>query len=205
MATPVILLKEEAGRVELTKAGLKLVEKMARDDKTLRSIAAKLGIPFRKLDKMLDRNKGDNPERIAWEHGHADHEQHVRDIVRAKALGDVVELPLRDERGNPVEALDEHGKPTGETQMVRVQIPSNGKDSAVLLIWYTKQLGWSEKPTGPIVNENRIQIVLPSPMTTDEYFKTLGIAAPLDFRKDKTEPLPAFDIKDVTPDPAMEE
>lgn len=197
--TAPILVKEEGNFVSLTPAGLQLVEKMARDDKTLRSIAAKLGLPFRKLDKMLDRAKGDNPERIAWESGHADHEQHVRDVVRAKALGDAVELPMVDERGDPL--LDENGK----FKLARVQIPNNGKDSAVLLIWYTKQLGWSEKPTGPVVNDNRIQITLPAPMTPEQYFKTLGIDAPLDFRKDKTKPMLPFDVKDVTPMEPVEE
>lgn len=186
MATPVILWKDDGtGRVALTPRGLALVESMARADKTLRSIAAKLKMPFRKLDKMLDRNKGDNPERMAWELGHADHEQHVRDVVRAKALGDCVELPIVDERGEPI--LDEE---TGEFKMARVQIPSSGKDGAVLLIWYTKQLGWSEKPTGVINNDNRIQLTLAEPTSAEDMFKRLGIEGLLDFRKDKSKELP---------------
>lgn len=195
-----ILWKEDAtGRSALTPAGLKLVETMARSDKTLRSIAAKLKMPFRKLDKMLDRNKGDNAERMAWELGHADHEQHVRDVVRAKALGDCVELPIVDERGEPV--IDPE---TGEFKVARVQIPGSGKDSAVLLIWYTKQLGWSEKASGPINNDNRIQLTLAEPTTMQDMFKRLGIEGLLDFRKDKSKELPkTLAYKVINPDVAM--
>lgn len=200
MTTPVILWKDDAtGRAALTKAGLSLVETMARSDKTLRSIAAKLKMPFRKLDKMLDRNKGDNPERMAWELGHADHEQHVRDVVRAKALGDVVELPIVDERGDPI--IDPE---TGDYKVARVQIPSNGKEGAVLLIWYTKQLGWSEKASGPVNNDNRIQLTLAEPTTMEDMFKRLGIEGLLDFRKDKTKELPpTLGYKVINPSAAL--
>lgn len=193
------LWQEDDGRTNLTAAGLAMIERMARADQTLRSIASKLGLAFRKLDKMLDREKGDNPERIAWERGHADHEQHVRDIVRAKALGDVVELPIVDERGEPI--LDPE---THQFKTARVQIPSNGKDSAVLLIWYTKQLGWSEKPSGPIVNDNRIQLTLAEPTTAEEMFKRLGVEGLLDFRRDKTKEIPkSIPFKVVNPTEAL--
>lgn len=180
----------ELKRVDLTPTGLRLVEKMAREHKTIRYIASKIGLPFSKLNKMLDRNKGDNAERMAWERGHADFEQHVTDVVRGRALGDAIDLPILDENNEPI--VDEV---TGEYKTARVKIPGSGKDAAVLLIWFTKQLGWSEKPTGPgIVNDNRIQITLPAPMSTKEYFETLGINAPLNFKKDKSKTAPTYSL-----------
>jgi hypothetical protein len=38
-------------------------------------------------------------------------------------------------------------------------------------------------------------------MSTEEYFRTLGIDAPLDFRKDRSKPLAPFEMK-LLPSPA---
>lgn len=133
---------------------LKMVEDMAAEGKTQRSIASALGLSKKKFEKMLDRNKGDNPERLAWEAGHSVIEQTAKDLLWSKAQG-------------------------------------NGKDSAIALFFFCKtQLGWTEKPDGSLVQDNRIQITLPGPLSREDFYKSIGIEAPLDFRKDKSKAHP---------------
>jgi hypothetical protein len=162
---------------------LEMVETMASEGKTQRSIAAALGIPAKKFEKLLERNKGENEERLAWERGHAAIEQKVADSMLAAGMGTVIEKEEADSE-------------TGEKVIVRERHIS--KVGGAQLIFYAKaQLGWTEKPTGALVNDNRIQITLPGALSMDDYFRGLGIDKPLDFRKDKTKPHPM--LKDVTP------
>lgn len=153
-----------------------MIEDMAARGRTQRTIAAELGVSHKKFEKMLERGKGDNEERLAWERGHAVIEQRVHDVLLASVMGDLVEEDV----------LGEDGAPTGEKQMVRVQSKLGG----LHLMFYAKtRLGWQEKPTGPLIQENRINITIPGPMTHEEFFAATGVPMPLDYRK----------VKDVTP------
>lgn len=163
-------------------AALTLIETMAREHKTIGSIAKALGISKRKLRTMFEKAKGENPEHLAYESGHADFEQQVTDIARGAALGVVIDEPVLDANGE--QELNEDG--SKKTEKVRVL----SKAQSILLMYFTKtQLGWSEKGSAVSVQDNRINITLPAPISREEMFKRLGITAPLDFRR----------IKDVTP------
>lgn len=164
-------------------AALKLIEDMARDAKSIGSIAKVLGCSQRKLKTIFERQKGENPERLAWESGRADHEQEFIDRMVGAIMGSVTYEEVIDEKtGMP--ALDGDGKPMLE----KVRIVS--KAAAIQGMFYAKaQLGWKEKDDGPVFQDNRINISLPDSLSREEMFKRLGIDAPLDFRK----------IKNVTP------
>lgn len=174
----------------LSPAGLKLVEKCSSEGKTQRYIAAELGIPLKTFEKMLERGKGNNPERLAWEAGHARYEQRAADALQSEAFGVLVDLETYDAEGQPI--LDEAGEPV----RAKVRIPTS-KGHIISLIYLTKaRLGWSEKPHN-LVQDNRIQITLPGAMSGEDFFKGLGIDQPLDFRKDKSKAHPM--LKDITP------
>lgn len=165
---------------------LKMIEDMSADHKSQASIAVALGVSKKKFKEMLEKEKGENPERLAWEAGHAVAEQQFIDHGRAASLGDVTMEPMFDENHKPI--IDEA---TGEQKMEKVRVVS--KAGAIQFIWFTKtQFGWTEKPTGATFQDNRINITLPAPTSREDYFKRLGIAGPLDFRK----------LKDVTPQSA---
>lgn len=187
----------------LSPKALELLTQRAAEGKTQRSIAAELGLPLKKFELVLDRKKGDNPERLAWEAGHARIEQAVADSFLAAGMGQTIEAPQVDEQGNVMLNDD------GSEKKVRVRGTNGGKNSVIALIYYSKaQLGWTEKAAGALVNDNRIQITLPGPMTQEAWFKGLGIDKPLDYRKDKTKPHPMLDVKAVPaalPAPAKEE
>jgi hypothetical protein len=166
----------------LGQTGLEMVRKMASEHKTQRYIAMQLGIPYKKFLKLLERNKGDNAEHLAWEEGFAEFEQRYTDFMLAGAMGTICEEPKVDEKGNPV--LDEEGKPV----MEKVRVVS--KTQAIQAIFFAKtQLGWNEKPTGPMVQDNRIQITVPGQLEYGAMLKALGQDMELDFRKDQKVPL----------------
>ena len=169
-------------------SGLALIEESAADNKTQGTIASMLGIPRKKFDAMLNRSKGDNPERLCWERGHARLEQKVADTMLAAAMGDVVDEVVLGADGAPI--IDEA---TGKPKVERVRVQS--KIAATLMIYFSKaRLGWQEKPTGALIQDNRIQITLPAPSTKEEMFRRLGIQGPLDFRKEKPQPVALRDI-----------
>lgn len=185
MTKPVLVRDDNT----LGPTALKMVEDMAASNKTQGTIAATLGMSKKHFEKMLARGKGDNPERLAWERGHCRLEQRIADAMLSQGLGELVEEDEVGEDGQTV--IDEA---TGEPKKIMVRHTS--KIGGTMLIYYSKaHLGWNEKPTG-INIENKIQLVLPESYTTEAYFKLLGQDAPLDFRKDKTKPLPT--IKDIT-------
>lgn len=183
--TKAVLVRDDGS---LGPRALEIVEQMAGGGRTQATIAATLGLSRKKFETMLSRAKGENPERYAWERGHAKIEQRVADAMFAAGTGDLVEeIVLDKDTKQPV--IDEE---TGleKTQMVRHVSKIGG---AQLMFYAKTQLGWQEKSTGPLVQENRINITLPASMSIEEYYKMLGIDAPLDFRKDKSIPM-----KDVT-------
>lgn len=146
--------KREDGSYSL--AAFRLVEELAADNKTQRYIAAQLGVPFRTFEADLNKNKGQNELRLAWERGFAEVEQEVADFMLT-------------------------------------QMRANTKGSIIAGIFFAKsRLGWREKDDSPQGNQSNIQIVLPRPMTEEQYYKTLGMSGP-----DR-----ALNIKDVTPKPA---
>lgn len=174
-------------------AGLRLIEEMAANNKTQGTIAAELGVSQKRLRTLMERQKGENAVRMAWEAGHAKLEQRVADAMLAAGLGTSVMEEAKDETGKVI--LNEDGTP----RMVEVRYVS--KMGATQLIFYSKvKLGWTEKPSGPLVQDNRIQITLPSPLSTEDYMKMLGQGAPLDFRKDKSTPF-ADVVKTAIPAP----
>lgn len=149
-----------------------MIEDLAASGRSQRTIAAELGVSHKKFEKMLERGKGDNDERLAWERGFASHEQMVSDKMLADGMG-----TLREE-----DELDDDGVPTGNKVMVR----HTSKGGSIQLIYYSKsRLGWQEKPTGPLIQENRINITIPGPMTHEEFFAATGVPMPLDYRKPK--------------------
>lgn len=160
-----------------------MIEDMAADHKSQASIAVALGVSKKKFKEILEKDKGENPSRLAWESGHAIAEQQVIDNMRAAMLGTMTFEPMVDADNKPI--IDEE---TGQQKLEKVRVVSKG--AVIQGIWYTKtQFGWTEKPTGPTFQDNRINITLPAPTSREDYFKRLGIAGPLDFRK----------LKDVTP------
>lgn len=191
MTKPIVLRQDGS----IGPAGLRLVEQRAREGKTQRSIAAELGLPLKKFEKMLEANKGDNDVRLFWERGHAFIEQKCADALLAAGMGteERTEREMLDENANPV--LDEHGQPRMETVIEKTQSKIGG---AQLMFYCKTRLGWTEKPTGPLVQDNRIQITIPASQTREELFEQLGIDGPLDFRKDKSKPNA---MVDVTPKP----
>lgn len=60
---------------------------MAAENKTQRSIAAELGVPYRSFEAMLNKEKGHNDLRLAWERGHAAVEQKIADFLLKSATG----------------------------------------------------------------------------------------------------------------------
>lgn len=168
-------------------AALQIIEDMARAFKSHASIAKVLGISTKKFKNMLERQKGENAERLAWESGHADFEQEIIDRAKAMAMGSLVEEPKLDAMGVPM--VDEHGKPI----MEKIRVLS--KAETIAFIYFTKsRLGWQEKDNTTTFQDNRINITLPAPISAEEMFARLGLSGPLDFRK----------IKDVTPGVAGE-
>lgn len=181
--------------------GLRLIEEMAANNKTQGTIAAALGVSLKRLKRMFERDKGENDVRLAWEAGHSQLEQRVADAMLAAGMGTVVEEDAVDETGKPI--YEEDGV-TRRKMLTRYV----SKMGATQLIFYSKvMLGWTEKPSGPLVQDNRIQITLPSPVSTEDYFKMLGQSAPLDFRKDKSKSFEEFSKMSIPPprDEAKEE
>lgn len=60
----------------------------ATEGKTKRWIAASLDVPFKRFEALMDKAKGDNPLRIAWETGYAAHEQEIVDRLIAVGKGE---------------------------------------------------------------------------------------------------------------------
>jgi hypothetical protein len=176
-------------------AGLKLIEKMASERKTQRTIAVALGISLKSFEKMMER-KTDTSVRMAWETGFAQFEQEVQDQMYASAFGGPVELERWDPEAGAV-VKDEDGKP----EKVWVLAIPNSKMGATMAMFFSKaKLGWKDSGNDQAVTQdNRIQITLPDSMGFGEMLHGLGQKEIMDFRKDKTIP-----IKDITPRVALE-
>lgn len=171
-------------------AGLRLIEEMAAASRSQRSIAVALGVSFKKFERSLEKNKGENDVRVAWEAGFAVADEKYGDMIRARAFGGVQQLETCSEEGTPL--LNEDGTP----QTVYVNMP-NLKDAATYAIWLGKnKFGWADKPqqTG-LDTDGRIQITLPDALSFAEFMKAAGQTEAIDARRDKTVP-----IKDITPD-----
>ena len=84
----------------------------------------------------------------------------------------------------------ERGRAEHEQDVIR-KLLAHGQKNVIALIFYSKaKLGFRENEPTPAVESN-IKIVLPRPMTEEQYYKTLGM----------TGPDAANNIKDVTPKP----
>lgn len=96
----------------------------------------------------------------------------------------------------------------------------HAEKNPVALMYLTKvKLEWKDNAPAPPSVENKIQIVLPASQTREEYFKTLGIEAPLDYRSARAKAehaevdhenrmmlaLPSPGVIDVTPIPESQE
>lgn len=92
-----------------------------------------------------------------------------------------------DDEGQPRLAW-ERGRAEHEQDVIR-KLLAHGKKNVIALIFYSKaKLGFRENEAAPAVESN-IKIVLPRPMTEEQYYKTLGMNGP-----DR-----ANNIKDITP------
>jgi hypothetical protein len=165
--------------------GLKLIERMASEHKTQRSIAAALGLAYKKFERMLEANKGDNEVRYAWERGFAVFEQDTVDKFKGMAFGDIVETYELNDDG---EKIPDEDDPSG-FKKVRIQAPISKAQTIAAIFFAKTQLGWNEKPSGPMVQENKINITLPAPMGFGEFMNALGQTDIIDARKDKTIPM----------------
>lgn len=161
---------------------LKLVEDLARQNKTYQSIAVRLGITWRKFKKLLDDKAEDNPWRLHYERGRADHEQKWVDHFEALGRGDIVmeEVAQYDEQGKPMK--DAEGKPVTKMEAVR----HVSKAGVIAGIFYAKtQLGWREadRAGGGAGQGGGVTIVLPRSLTAEEWGKRTGVTRPIDTRK----------------------
>jgi len=96
-------------------------------------------------------------------------------------------LGRADDEG-PARLAWERGRAEHEQDVIR-KLLAHGQKNVIALIFYSKaKLGFRENEIAAAVESN-IKIVLPRPMTEEEYYKTLGMTGP-----DK-----ANNIKDVTP------
>lgn len=167
--------------------GLKLIEQMASERKSQRSIAVALGLALKAFEKLLDK-KGDPAVRLAWESGYAVQEQAIQDKMYAMAFGGPVEADCCEEDGTPI--LDEDGK----QKKVWVMAPVS-KAQTIAAMFYTKaKLGWKDSGDDKAIQDNHIQITIPGQLAFGAMLHGLGQKGIADFRKDKTIPL-----KDVTP------
>lgn len=96
----------------------------------------------------------------------------------------------RGEDESPERLAWERGRAQHEQDIVRMLL-DHGKQNVVGLIFYSKaKLGWKENEPPPAA-ANNILITLPGAMTSEQYYKLLGIEGPIDTRISR----------DVTPKP----
>jgi hypothetical protein len=88
-----LIERDEHGKaVACTPAGLRQLERLAREGAPQSKLAAALGMPQRRLKTLFDRNDGDNPVRLAYERGYADFEHAV--VQRLLVHGKTNPIPL---------------------------------------------------------------------------------------------------------------
>lgn len=79
-------MRKQARRGQWTDDALLLVEEMAANGRTQKTIAAAFGLTLSMIDKQFRGNAGDNPLRLAWEFGNARDEQDYIDVARYHVL-----------------------------------------------------------------------------------------------------------------------
>lgn len=164
----------------MTPNALAKLEQMAAQNKSQGSLAAFFGVPRRSFEGLLSKNKGNNPERLAWERGRAIVEQDLMDRLYKGAMGAVeVEYrddePVVDKAGLPV--LGDDGKPL--TERVKVRTIHLSKSNTIEAIFFAKaQFGWKEGDSEEKKVSN-VMLVLPKARTRAEYFAMLGIPDPM--------------------------
>ncbi len=117
------------------------------------------------------------------------------------------------DNANEIRLTWERGFATYEDRVTK-WMEKHAEKNPVACMFLTKaKLEWKDNLPAPPSIENRIQIVLPASQTREEYFKTLGIDAPLDYRSARAKAehaevdhenrmmlaLPSPGIIDVTP------
>lgn len=164
----------------LTQQAVAKIEKMASERKTQAVIAAALGMTFADFKQQLDKNKGRNPARMAYEAGRAVVEQSMVDAMYHEAMGFTTfeEYTVSEaELEQMTEALRERVPADRKIVLAKRTI---SKAAATTAIWFTKtQFGWSEKEAqGP--QQSNVQIVLPASMTREQYYGMFGLKGPVE-------------------------
>lgn len=185
------------GTREFTPAALRKIEAWAAEGKTIAYIASQVEVPVRLFNSMMERSKGENSLRLAYERGRAAKEQEHLDYLEKAVKGTCEET---EDVSEAWEDHPEHGKILVRT-IRRTETWVQSKGAAVQHMFLMKtQYGWNEKPEGAGTgNDNRVTINLPKPQTREEYFAMLGITGPMDFSKPKpreaaVEPPPLVDL-----------
>lgn len=143
---------------------LQLLEDMAASGMLQKMIAAHFKMTHKTFQGHVQKDKYENPVHLAWEAGHAIHEQGHANLIRSMCVGD-------------------------------------SKGAVVAAIFYAKaQFGWRDRPEQGGNVTSGVTFILPGSMSSEEYYKKLGIAGPLQSGQD----VPAIEPpRDVTPMPAL--